>query len=359
MATVPFGNNPEKVEGYRAFWELADVKRPLVGFSLKSWFPLMEFEASAKWQEYDYLTPEMIEPEAFVEDQERLLREGEQIDDDIFRGASPSQAVPWLCAMLGSPLRILPESILGEDMDLEWDEIEELELDKENPWFKKYIEFTKVLVESSAGRYPVSHGTLVGPSDLAGVVRGRNRNIFDMYDEPEKSSDLLWKTARIFVEVLEEQRRHIPTYHGGYFDAQYQLWTPGPTIRMQEDASGLFSPELYRRFLQPVDRWLASQYSHNFIHLHSTSMHILDCFLEIEELRCFQVNNDVSGPPIAKMVPYFQAIQRAKRPLLIRGSFTPDELRLLMDSLSPRGLYLYIMVESMEEIEQLRPIVGM
>jgi hypothetical protein len=45
--------------------------------------------------------------------------------------------------------------------------------------------------------------------------------------------------------------------------------------------------------------------------------------------------------------------------LLIRGSFTPDELRLLMDSLSPRGLYLYIMVESMEEIEQLRPIVGM
>ncbi|NLM94836.1 MAG: hypothetical protein GX165_04680 [Firmicutes bacterium] len=359
MATAPFGNNPEKVKNYEAFWELADVKRPLVGFSLKSWFPLMEFEASAKWQDYDYLTPEMIEPEAFVDDQERLLREGEEIDDDIFRGASPSQAVPWLCAMLGSPLRILPESILGEDMDLEWDEIEDLELDKDNPWLQKYIEFTKVLVESSAGRYPVSHGTLVGPSDLAGVLRGRNRNIFDMYDEPEKTSELLWKTARIFRDVLEEQRKHMPTFLGGYFDAQYQLWCPGPTIRMQEDASGLFSPELYRRFLQPVDRWLASQYSHNFIHLHSTSMHILDCFLEIEELRCFEVNNDVSGPPIETMVPYFQAIQGAKRPLLIRGSFTPDELRLLMDSLSPRGLYLYIMVESMEEIEQLRPIVGM
>ena len=148
MATAPFGNNPEKVKNYEAFWELADVKRPLVGFSLKSWFPLMEFEASAKWQDYDYLTPEMIEPEAFVDDQERLLREGEEIEDDIFRGASPSQAVPWLCAML-QPFADLPESILGEDMDLEWDEIEDLELDKENPWLRS-IEFTKVLVKSSA-----------------------------------------------------------------------------------------------------------------------------------------------------------------------------------------------------------------
>ena len=128
--------------------------------------------------------------------------------------------------MLGSPLRILPESILGEDMDLEWDEIEDLELDKDNPWLQKYIEFTKVLVESSAGRYPVSHGTLVGPSDLAGVLRGRNRNIFDMYDEPEKTSELLWKTARIFRDVLEEQRKHMPTFLGGYFDASISCGAP-------------------------------------------------------------------------------------------------------------------------------------
>ena len=89
-------------------------------------------------------------------------------------------------------------------------------------------------------------------------------------------------------------------------------------------------------------------------------MFILDAFLEIEQIRCFEVNYEVhsGGPPIEGMVPYFQMIQGAQRPLLIRGSFTPDEISLLMDALEPRGLYVYIMVTSMKEVDTLRPLLG-
>ena len=73
----------------------------------------------------------------------------------------------------------------------------------------------------------------------------------------------------------------------------------------------------------------------------------------------FQINNDAIGLPVADMVPYFQKVQQAQRSLLIRGAFTPDEMRLLMDSLESRGLFLNIMVKTMDEIEALRPIVGM
>ena len=45
--------------------------------------------------------------------------------------------------------------------------------------------------------------------------------------------------------------------------------------------------------------------------------------------------------------------------LLIRGSFAPDDLRLLMDSLDPRGLFLNVMVRDRKEVEVLRPLVGM
>jgi hypothetical protein len=81
--------------------------------------------------------------------------------------------------------------------------------------------------------------------------------------------------------------------------------------------------------------------------------------LEIPELKCYEINNDVGGPPMTTMAPYFQMVQKAGRPLVIRGSFSPDELRFLMDSLEPAGLYLYIMVGDMKEVETLRPIVGM
>jgi hypothetical protein len=110
-----------------------------------------------------------------------------------------------------------------------------------------------------------------------------------------------------------------------------------------------------------VDREVAGHFSHAFIHLHTNSMFLYDLFLEVEEIRCFQVNYEVQsgGPSIAGMIPAFRKIQVANRPLLVRGSFTPDELRLLADSLDPRGLYLYIMVGSLEEVETLRAALGM
>lgn len=46
MPTVRFGNDPAKIERYKAFWDRADVKRPLVGFTMRGWFPLDEYGTS-------------------------------------------------------------------------------------------------------------------------------------------------------------------------------------------------------------------------------------------------------------------------------------------------------------------------
>jgi hypothetical protein len=214
-------------------------------------------------------------------------------------------------------------------------------------------------VQFSAGRFPVSHAAEIGPTDLHAVLRGHTQSLLDLADEPEKSARLLWRLGEFFRDVTEDIWKRLPRFHGGCFDAQYSLWAPGPIIRMQEDATAVFSPALYRRFVQPVDRMLARHFVSSFIHLHSTSMFLLDAFLEIEEIRCFEINNDALGPPVAAMIPRFQKVQRANRPLLIRGSFTADELKLVVDALEPRGLFLNIMVKSMDEIETLRPAVAM
>ena len=357
----PFGNDPEKIERYRAFWDRAEVDRPLVGFSYKSWFPLQEYAASALWQDAEELTPDMVEPEAFMDDQERLLREGEELDDDILRGASPSQAVPWLAGMLGSRLRILPGSILGEQRSQPWKRLQDVRLDHDSPWYEKYVEFIETLVRRSAGRFPVSHGTLIGPSDLAATLRGPSQSVMDCIETPGKAARLLWQLNEVFHDVTQAAWERIPPYHGGYYDAQYQLWAPGPIARMQEDASGLYSPKLYRQFVQPLDRELAGRYPCAFMHLHSTSMFLLDAFLEVQELRCFEVNYEVisGGPPIEGMIPFFRQIQEADRSLLVRGSFTADELRHLVDALDPRGLYVYIMVADRAEVDALRPVLRM
>lgn len=361
MTGTPFGNDPAKIERYKAFWNRDSVERPLAGFTFKTWFPMREFKASLAWETLatDHLTPDMIDPEEFADDEEQILSEGERTGDDIFRGAAASQVVPWLTAMLGCQLRILPGSVLAEESALSWGEVEDIWLDPEDAWYRKYMEFAGVLVKRSAGRYPVSHGMLAGPSDLAGSLRGHTESIIDLVATPDRASRMLWRMAEIFREITDAIWAQLPLFHGGYFDAQYMLWSPEPIIRMQEDATALYSPALYREYLQPIDRDIAGRYGCCFMHLHSTSMFILDLILEIEELGCFEVNNDIAGPPMEDMLPYFQMIQSAGRSLLIRGSFSPDELRFLLDHLDPRGLYMFIMVETMEEIETLRPILGM
>lgn len=357
----PFGNDPQKTEGYRRFWSLTAAKRPLVGFTLRGFFPMEEYAATRAWPPDTDLTPEMVVPAEFLPDEERLLREGELLGDDIIRGDMPAAAViPWLSGMLGSRLRILPGNVLGEERLRPWEEIEQLRLDRQHPWFTKYVEFAQALVRHADGRYPVSHGAFVGPCDILGEVRGHTQSILDIMEEPERAQAALWRATHIFEEVTTEIWKRLPLFAGGYYDGMYHLWSPGPIIRIQEDASGLYSPALYRKCLQPLDRYLAQRFSSAFIHLHSTSMFILDAFLEIEELRCLQINNDaIGGPPLPRMVPYFRMVQAARRSLVIRGRFTPDEIRLLMDSLDPRGLYLLILVQDLREAERLRPLLGM
>jgi len=360
MPTFPFGNDPAKIERYKAFWNRAAVKRPLVGFSFVGWFPVSEFEACKNWESADCLTPEMVDPEAFLPDHLRMLREGEAIDDDLIRGACPAQvAIAWLPGMLGSKLRILPQNILGEDRHLSWDEALAVRLDHGHPWFRKYMEFADTLVRAANGSFPVSHSPQSGPTDLHAALRGHTESVLDLADEPAKSADLLWRLGEILRDATGEIWKRLPLFHGGYFDAQYSLWAPGPIIRMQEDATAVYSPALYRRFVQPVDRMLAGSFASSFIHLHSTSMFLLDALLEVGEIQCFQVNNDVAGPPVKDMIRHFRRIQTAGRPLLIRGSFTCDEMRLLMDSLEPRGLFLNIMAGDMREVESLRPLAGL
>jgi len=172
----PFGNDPAKIDRYRAFWNRDPVDRPLVGFSFVGWYPLEYFSACRSWKVNDHISAEMLRPDDWLDDYERLLREGEEVDDDMIRGACPIQvAFPcFIPAMLGCPVRVLPDNVMGEELQLSWDDALARRFDPDNPWFCKYVEFAEALVRRAGGRYPVSHGAELGPTDLHALLRGHS-----------------------------------------------------------------------------------------------------------------------------------------------------------------------------------------
>ncbi len=354
-----FGNDPAKKDRYLKFWNREPVNRPLVGFSTLGWFPLDEFKVSAAWPKDRELTPDMVHPDDYLDDWEGHLREGEWMDDDLIRGASPLQSVFWCCGTLGGTMRVLPGNIVCIDRSLEWDQVLGMKLDLDHPWFRIYLSFIDALVKRANGRYPVSHGTLCGPLDYAVSLRGHEQTAIDMLEEPEKAARFLEEMGDVFITFTKEAWKRIPLYLDGYFDAQYRIWAPGSIARMQEDALAVMSPTLYKNYIQPVDRRIASRFQNPFMHLHATSMPFLDLLLENKEIKAFEVNHDVGGPPIEQLIPHLRKIQSAGVPLIVRGEFKPEEVKKVMGGLDSRGFFLYMMVRDRKQSDALRPLVGM
>jgi hypothetical protein len=361
MAIAAFGNTPEKIDNYLKWWNRESVPRPMIAFTTIGWFPLQEFSACRTWGDARYVELDMIDPRDFLDDHIRLLKEGEVVDDDVFRGAYPALlAIPWLPPMMGCRLLLLPGNIMGEERHLTLKEtLAASKLNLDSPWWHKYLDFAQALVRLSNGRFPVGHGSEIGPTDLHAVFRGHTQSIMDLMDDPVITQEIMFQMGIVFRDMAKEYWKQIPLFESGYFDSQYQIWSPGSVIRLQEDATAVYSPALYRQLVLEVDRMIAKSFDNTFIHLHTTSMFILDDILEIAEIKAFQINYEESGPPLQEMIPYFRKVQDQGRSLLVRGCFTADELRLLADRLSAAGLYIQVLVKDLAEMEKLRSPLGM
>jgi hypothetical protein len=79
------------------------------------------------------------------------------------------------------------------------------------------------------------------------------------------------------------------------------------------------------------------------MHTHACFVQIVaDALLGLKDLRAIQVSLDYpAGPSVESLLPTFEKINREK-PLIITGGLTEEELNLLIERLSPRGLCLQV-----------------
>lgn len=259
---------------------------------------------------------------------------------DFFETQAPYVRVPWVEAILGTPIRV---TIQGGSMRTlafvnDWSDWEERTLKRDNDWFRLLLQLTEMLVERSGGRYAVVHTLMRGPSDLAEAVLGPERMIFSMYDQPDALRCFLDEATETFLHVLQAQAALIPALEGGYVNP-FGIWAPGTVVRTQCDASAFLSPAHYAQWYLPYDVQICEQVDYSMIHLHSCSLHTVDVLLETEQPTAVQVTLEQppSGPSLETLLPVFRQILGVK-PLLLEGPLTAAEVQLLRDELPLDGL---------------------
>jgi hypothetical protein len=344
----------DKLRKYRAFWANAPMERPLIGFSLGGWFPLQTYTALGRFLGRKGIAAEELVPEDYLADYDRLVASWNGVEDDVIRAVAPLPPFPWLEAMLGSSVQVGNEAIWTLEGGFEYADLDKLDLSSGNPWRRKYLEFVAALKGHFGDLCPVGQPILRGVSDMIAALRGASQMIFDLYDTPEPFQRLARRCTDLLLELVEEQQKITGAFAGGYEVEQLALWAPDRIIRMQEDGSAFFSPALYVQHLQDEDERQASAFPYSVIHLHSSSLFLLNRILDVEPLKCIQINKDVGGAEVPKMLPFLRMVQDRGKRLLIRGKLDHDDLNLLRRELTPKGLYLQIVVEGSAETQGFR-----
>lgn len=346
------------VELHRSWWKLEN-ERPLMNITYRERFPWM-------WLQSDHmhgmelvlkdgaiakdgpLTPDMLSPEK--------IHPTPFTHGDLFLPVMVFGKIPWMEAICGVTPQVsvkgnsiwagFGKGIWPEDW---WEKDLEVEIDQD--WLDLLVEATKYCVEKFYGPFVIAQTSIMrGPIDVMAALVGDKGVIVGMYKQPEETKRLLNKLTKICIEVMEAQNKVIPSFHGGYVSC-WGIWAPGTVTRNQEDGAAYISPELYKEFIQPLDREISQAFDYTTIHFHSAHHIHGDAVTDIEELGALQFSMEPPpyGPTLKEWIPILKRLIR-KKPLILQAWYlTREQINTLVEELPPQGLCLETYVQEAGE----------
>ena len=231
------------------------------------------------------------------------------------------------------------------------EDVDRVELDMENEYFRTLEAMTRLALERCPGRYLVGYTDLHPGIDCVAAWRDPQALCLDMIDRPA------------FVEKLAEKAiADFETIYN-HFDAMLKAagqlsvsWMGIPSRGRMHipscDFSALISPAFFRRFGLPILEREVQSMTHNIFHVDGEGVaRHLDAILSVPEVHAVQWVQGVGDDlPIMQWVPFLRGLQARQVPVVV--DLQPAELEPFIDAMSPEGLFLWVATESEAEEPQ-------
>jgi len=321
-----------------------------VGFFWGTYYPLKRYRGAESLPEGEYGAQD-LDVEAFLPDYERLYAMYEEAGGETLWTGAAFWGVPWMEALCGC--RVVADHATGSSRSLPLEDLETAErlprFDPHSPWVGKAVEFLQALRRQSAGRYPLGTTLMRGISDILAALHGSPQFIYKLYDAPAQQRSIIERIVGAWIGFGRSQLEAIPDFHGGTGSCFYGLWMPGRGTWVQEDASALLSPPLFEEFILPGLNAVLEKFDTAVIHLHPSSYIPVDLLVDTR-LAAIELHIDYGGPRAEDLLPAYRQIQ-AKKPLVIWGDLTAEDLDCIAGKLDRRSLALVPVVQNREEAE--------
>ena len=330
----------DRIKRYDAWRRQEPVDRPMVGLLWEPDIPPLP-EVLEQVGIGEEVTPDDIQPELFLPSIERWYRRESRLVSDVIQPYTPAFGIPWVEAIAGCRVVAHPGSLWAEPSLESYRDRPSISFDPDDPWLKKMVEFTQVLVEFSNGRFPIALPQMRGPLDTLAALRTPNQMSLDLIDKPDQIHRILGELTDLWIGIAEAGLAVVPPFWGGY-STRMKMWTPGEAITPQNDISTLISPRMYEEFVLPWDRKIFDHFPYHSFHMHSTEHHHIGALLTLERLTAIQLTleQDVGGPTLETMLPAAKRIL-AKKPLLL-VALDIETAEICLDTLPARGLCVMV-----------------
>ncbi|MCL5270695.1 MAG: trimethylamine corrinoid protein 2 [bacterium] len=323
--------------------------------------------ADGRTREEGLMPPAPASPEAFYLEAETRARRNHY---ELARQDFPGDALPLSATEMG------PGSLacfLGSSPRFTWNTVwydpciqhcadpealPPLKFDPANRWWKLTEETVRRCAELANGKYMVGCPDLIENIDILASLRDSQTLMTDLLVRPDWVERKVREINQVWFDAYQRVYDIIKLEDGSSAYGPFRLWGSGKTAKVQCDASAMFSPEMFQRFVVPAlteqCRWL----DHSMYHLDGTqAMCHLDALLAIEPLDAIewtpQAGVEQGGNP--RWFEMYRRILAAGKSLQVVG-VPKQEVRRLLDAIGGRGVYILSWYGSLADAEEVMAI---
>lgn len=326
------------LDRYAAWWDCAVIDRPLVSLTYPRpsdqqvpWPPATHASLRERWMDTDYAVAHALA----------------QVHNTIHAGDAlpvvwPNLGPEVFSAFYGCPLVFGETTSWSEPILEDWSpaSVAQLQLDRENVYFRKILELTDALLEVATGKFIVGYTDLHGGGDAIAAFRDPQRLCIDMIERPEAVKALNARITDDFLQVYD-------LYHQRLSAAGMPstTWLPatcaGKYHVPSNDFSCMISDAMFEDVFLPGIVRECRHMDRCIYHLDGPdALRYLDRLLEIPEIHAFQWVPGAGRDHWADWVLVYQRIQAAGKAFCL---YPPvDELPQVFEVLRPEGAWLIL-----------------
>lgn len=217
-----------------------------------------------------------------------------------------------------------------------------LKFNPENKWWKRQLDIIKQVQSLSEGNYFVGCPDIIENIDIISAMRDPQTLMTDLIDRPDWVKEKVAEINKAFFETYQIIYDLIKLEDGSSAFGPFEIWGPGKTVKVQCDASAMFSPKMFDEFVLPALTEQCKWLDHSMYHLDGTqAVCHLDSLLSIKELDAIEWTPQAGLPNGGDKMWHdlYKKILKAGKSVQIVGIEKKD-IYSLIDAIGAKGVYI-------------------